>query len=374
MSLIILPFFYLVYIAIDKKYFCYSKVFFLFYLLLAFQFFSIFTSETSVSFINDFLDIYKLLMCFFCFSYGLTVSKYVTSDMVNRVLLTVSVIIFIICFLQLIFGPSIFYYLFSGRDVAAINEQFTSRIIGTLGNPNYVAVYFCSMFFFCFFEYLKSKSKLYLCVCFLFFVFLLLTQSRSTLVYFLILLLMFYFIVLSSFWISRRDKATFSISIAVFVFISSVIVYMMIVSGRLGYIYSGFNFVLDNGLSEQSSFSGRLIMWNYYYELISNNILFGYGPSKDYFKYSVADNNYIFIVFKYGLIGLVLQLSIFISLIFYLIRKVIHGYRTVEPLALFLGALILLSSMTSEMIDSMRITPFFFMITGLSIGMNKYGK
>ncbi|MFH4358374.1 O-antigen ligase family protein [Vibrio diabolicus] len=371
---LLIPLLFVLVIAVSKKRIPTHVIYFIFYLLLAVQIFAIFTSTTSISFISDILELYKLILCFTCFVYGLIVSPYVNQEKVRYAIWFVTFCIAIVCIFQFIFGPSIFYYMFSGRGVDAINTQFTSRIIGTLGNPNFVAIYFSSVFFFFFNDYLKHKEKINLIFSVSCFLLLLLTQSRSTLIYFIIVFYICFILIMFCNWLNYKEKFKFIFIVSSISIICVFMFTLLLNSGYLRYVATGFEFVVKNGLSEQSSFSGRVLMWNFYMDLIKEKPFFGYGPSKDYFMFSVADNNYIFILFKYGLFGLICYIFIFIYLIKRLLGSFLKANDNFEALPLFLGVMIFMCSMTSEMIDSMRITPFFFMLCGLTIGLKRYEK
>jgi len=132
----------------------------------------------------------------------------------------------------------------------------------------------------------------------------------------------------------------------------------------LKYVITGFKQVYEGGVLSQSSVSGRLVFWEYFFELIKEKPILGYGPSKGWADYTFADNNYVYIVFKYGFAGLILTLGLW----FLTMRFLIKSYKGYEirhvGFAVSLGSTLLASAVLAESLESLRLTPFFFLLAG----------
>jgi O-antigen ligase len=141
-------------------------------------------------------------------------------------------------------------------------------------------------------------------------------------------------------------------------------VWWMVRYDAFHYLSSGFITVYKSGLLEQSSFGGRIKFWVYFWDLVKERPVTGYGPSKGFFKYAVADNNYLFIAFKYGFVGLFLTMLIWSYL---LIKAARSAFRSGAGSAMFLTFLvlgILFTSAFAETMDSMRLAPLAFLLSG----------
>lgn len=338
------------------------------FVLIGWQIVVILLSETSQSTVRDLLDIYKQLFWFTALVFGLMFSNHLGGSRVERAIEVAFLISSAVAVLQLIFGPSVFYHLFTGRSVAEVQSQFTVRVIGTLGNPNYFAPFNIAVFYWAVLKSMHGEGKRFAVYALLAFAMLSIAQSRTNIVGFLVLSLALAFVVFRAKWSSARHRAFFYRFVVFVVLAGTLLAWWMIEYGALRYMYTGFMTVYESGLASQNSVVGRLDMWAYFSELIKQRPVIGYGPSKGAFRYAVADNNYIFVTFRYGLIGLALTLLIWMTMLIRLLRKLEHELRDETVFAFFLLLIILFTSFLAETIDSMRLTPLLFLLCGVVFG------
>jgi O-antigen ligase len=337
-------------------------------IIIAYQLVIIFTSVTSVSLFKDTFEMYKILLLFFAFLLGLKLANKIDNDLVSKGVNRIFYFMIIVAFLQFLVGPSIFIYLFSGRTITEIDAQFTTRVVGTLGNPNYFALANIGFFFYGLTNYIYFREKKGIIITLLAFIALLVSQSRTNLVVLIILFVCFLLVVYCSSWASKKHKKIVFYILSLFSVIAIFILILMLKFGVLTYIFSGFSTVYNDGLENQNSFGTRLLMWKYYLLLIEQQFLFGYGPSKDYFDYAVADNNYIFITFKYGFVGLVMYMILWLSIIFSAFKSFVKKPNKFSSLVLFLALATLASSFLAETMESLRLSPLLFLFAGVSLG------
>jgi O-antigen ligase len=345
-------------------------VFSLIFVLIGWQLVVIFLSPTSHYLLRDLLDVYKQVFWFVAFVFGLLFARNINSSQVEKAIEIAFCISTIVAALQLLFGPSIFYHLFSVRDIASVQSHYSTRVIGTLGNPNYFALFNVVVFYWALTKSMTGQGRRYAVYALIAFAMVAIAQSRTNIVGMLGLAVVFSFVSFRAEWLSVSYRSFFFKFLIVSVCGLGLILWWMIEYGVLRYVYTGFLTVYESGLASQSSFGGRLKMWMYFSELIEQRPLLGFGPSKGVFRYAVADNNYIFTTFKYGVVGLSLILTLCAYLLFRLYENLRQRPTDESVFAFYLLVMILFTSFFAETIDSMRMAPLLFLLCGLSMGRN----
>ena len=338
------------------------------FVLIGWQIMVILLSETSQSLVRDLLDIYKQLLWFAAFVFGLMFSNHINGGRVERAIEVAFLISSALAIIQLIFGPSVFYHLFSGRSIAEVQSHYSARVIGTLGNPNYFSPFNVAVFYWAVTKSMHGQGRRFAFYALVALIMVFLAQSRTNIVGLLGLSVVLAFVISRATWASARHRIFFFRLVILGAAIGTLLVWWMIEFGVLSYIYTGFMTVYNSGLAAQSSFVGRLEMWTYFSELIEQRPAIGYGPSKGVFRYAGADNNYIFIAFKYGLVGLVGTLLIWMTMLIRLLKQLERELRDETVIAFFLLLIVLFTSFLAETIDSMRIAPLLFLLCGVAFG------
>jgi len=265
---------------------------------------------------------------------------------------------------QFLTGPGLAYYLFSGRSEEMITHQYGSRIIGTLGNPNYLGVLMATVAGFFAFRFATGKGMHNALAVIAGALLVLLSQSRTSLA---VLAGVALVAVTLSFFAGDtggRGRVVARWLVLVVPAAVALLVLLSVLGIHLRYLWTGIQFVFQHGLMQQSSFAGRVAVWSDVWQRILQNPLVGWGPSTRYLDITFVDNNYIALLFRYGFIGFALTMA----LIAYVVARTWNAARrgsTAGALALMLWAGILLGSVTMDALESMRLTPLAFALSGV---------
>lgn len=361
---------------------CGKKVFVILYLILLWELFVMLLSPTVTS-VRDLFDLYKPVYYALAFLSGVLAARLIFPRTVMSLIKIILLVNAIIVVLQMVYNIPIVRYLFTHRLPELVDIHYSFRAIGTFGNPNHfgiVMVVLSSLFLYIGLKKLISSGKsragfVNIIWALLGIVAVLLSQSRTAFI--LIISSIVVQIVMTLFstkiWCSFKRLINVFV-IVIFIFLVSYIVVNQMME-QLKYLRSGIEVVLTEGLKEQSSFQGRLTYWKYYLEKFLEKPILGHGPSKDLVEYDVADNNYIFFAFKYGIVGLLILLMIPIN-IFIGVKAYFHrvqpDIRYLYVLVIIFWTNLLAASFTMEALESLRATPMAFWLTGyiLSIGPN----
>ncbi|MFM7662103.1 MAG: O-antigen ligase family protein [Bacteroidota bacterium] len=257
---------------------------------------------------NDYFEVYKWLKygCAFLFF------THIDFSILKR---TIPMLFFIICVINILhflefpgLNQLLEKYYNGGLQIQFFGKDSqggpaVKRLIGTMGNPNINAIMFgiFSIFYFPL-RFERNRLAMYfLCILFVF-----LCQSRTAL---LVVIAMFSYVacVHSNIWTKKQWFVMLSGLTAAF-----LLAWMFSTSF---FQYNSYNnSLMDGTILESGSARGRFETWKLLGEMILQNPLFGHGPYKHYFyqHHLYSENEYILMMWRYGLIGLGLYLSIFI--------------------------------------------------------------
>lgn len=220
------------------------------------------------------------------------------------------------------------------------------RLVGTMGNPNINALLF-GVFSIYFFPIVFKWKKVILFFVSLLFMFL--CQSRTSLLVLaaMILLVMFFF---TRIW-TKKQWLLILIGIALTFFLS-----WMFATSFFQYT-SYNNSLLDGSALYSGSARGRFETWNLLGHQIMEQPLFGHGPYKNYFYVNAihSENEYILMLWRYGIIGFLFYLSIYLLPF----RKFIKDREPkFLPILLFL-TLMMVSALTNNPLTERNIELLF---------------
>ncbi len=320
---------------------------------------------------KDLFELYKVVLYFLAFYVSLNLSAVnLKSDYVWKVLSIIVTIEFILSLLQISFGGYT-QYLFSHRDMYRIDYHYSGRAIGTLGNPNFLGVFSAAamVWYYILLNMKNEHKKIYnIILFFMSLAILLMTQSRTSLLLAVGLILIYTIYIL----IKKRSILSYMLVLLV-----SIITFTLIANLKDGdfnislfgfnfsYLTSGLTTIYNDGLAEQNSFKLRLDLWSLFIEKIKENPWFGYGPSKGVAGIpDVADNNYIFITFKFGFIGLMLWMLLLSSVIYKLVKLYRYGRKNLIVFTILFWICLLVSAFTMESLESIRLATIAFFMTG----------
>jgi len=192
------------------------------------------------------------------------------------------------------------------------------RVVGTMGNPNEfgsLMVMASSLAFSGGLFYKKRSIRFFSFFCLIiFFYSLLLTGSRAAFILFIIAISFILCVKYPPLLILKRKGMLRQFQYALII---GLIIFVMIIK----FTPSDFFFRLKSlgDPFNTASWQAKVITWNYVFNLVKSSPIFGWGPCKNLVDFSV-DNEWLLILFRYGIFGL----SIFI---FWAINILYELYR-----------------------------------------------
>ncbi|MEK3769936.1 O-antigen ligase family protein [Paenibacillus sp. FSL R5-0887] len=319
--------------------------------------------------LEDLVDMYKPLIMFSAFFLGSLLS--VSPLFFEKAIKFFVIFQFFLCIIQMRFG-GFSLGLFSGRDMTTIANEFSNRAIGTFGNPNFLAVFMASCAVWYFYKLLfVNKRNIFMFL--ISFGTVLITQSRTATIIGLSTCLL---VLVANILLARKHKIrSFVILIMSILVVYTAYHYVLINgqhnSGQFGYLVSGISKVLSGDLVYQSSFQGRTLYWANIGVYIKSHPLIGSGPMKgELGAPNVADNNYVFIVYKYGFIGLALWLFLTFTILKKTFKTIKYQANKVAPVFVLLFWVVLLSSaLLIDIMEHIRYAPITFFLTSLALNV-----
>lgn len=267
-----------------------------------------------LSVINDYFELYKLL------KYVAFVILFYSVFKLNVSFYNPMVIVFLVL---LVFNMFHFYNFFHFNELVmpkfatnplqlstfgldSLGRPTTKRIIGTMGNPNingilfsFFAVYF--MRFLSFAKWHWGKIYFILAIALI-----LLTQARTSMLAIGIALMVYLFLAKLSWQTILKICGAIALSVLVVRFMDEF---------SLGYVTNA-----KLNLAENSSLKGRFEVWTELWSMIKEKPIFGYGINKNYFyaHHLYSENEFVLIVWRFGIIGLFFYLAMLFAPLRYL--------------------------------------------------------
>ena len=244
-----------------------------------------------------------------------------------------------------------------------------ARVTGTMANPNDFGLLMVFGLALSFYNAAVNPKKPLLNVLFiiLLLVGVILSGSRTCFILsFIVLLLNFIKIVNIRLYYRRSVALSFIIIILGLIFVGatdqSVLTRQMELLGNLANI---------------KAWESRVYAVVYTLKIISEQWMIGHGPAKEAFIGSNIDNEYIVILFRYGVIGLITHLLYVLTMmrnnVFLSLRKLIFQNNEIGFLLLTILLTSALFAYTAGIFLSFRLFPFFILLFGLStIGKVRY--
>ena len=124
-------------------------------------------------------------------------------------------------------------------------------------------------------------------------------------------------------------------------------------------------FIESGELSEFSSLSKRFNVWANAFQLIEEKPLTGYGANKSGLRYT--DNTYVMTLYRYGILGLLLESSIYLGLIFFFLKSCFVHKKNVllSAFCLSMIAAYLVSGLTANSFYELKLPYVFFAVVGM---------
>jgi O-antigen ligase len=239
----------------------------------------------------------------------------------------------------------------------SLGEPAVKRLVGTMGNPNINAIMFGAFSIYFFPVNFNRKALVYFLVSLLF---LFLCQSRTSIL-FLVAMFLFLLVFYAKIWTKKQWMIVLS-----GILIAYLIAWMFATSFFQFTAYN--NSLLDGSALFSGSARGRLETWNLLFTQILEYPIFGYGPNKEYFyaNHIYAENEYILMFWRYGIIGLFFYMSLYLFPFWQLVKK---ANKSLIPVLLLL-ILMSVSALTNNPFTERNIELLF--CVGLAWGYQLY--
>jgi hypothetical protein len=251
------------------------------------------------------------------------------------------------------------YYFKSSYSLNGIylSESFRIRISGTFGNPNFYGVVLNFIFPFLFAKLKSTNYSLqYVLLVVVNILLIIFTGSRTAVAGLLIQFFIFTILTVKGHKLKMSIPWIFGAGIFLFLFG----VYIAIKFSRIA---DTINTVTSTGILSVESLGTKYNLSSMYLsEVISKSPLIGMGPSEAYSKY-FGDNQYSLLIYKYGIIGLSLYLSFWISCCYKIFKRrrkkmYLYTYVTISVLVY------LLFGFTGAFFDATQISTFILLSLG----------
>jgi hypothetical protein len=247
-------------------------------------------------------------------------------------------------------------YDYDGRDIAffglnSLGQPDARRIIGTMGNPNDNAIlllFFLSCFFLRAVDLSKIETKtmafswndVFIVLCSLLIT---LCQSRTGI---MVLFLVFIVGIYYARW--HLKKVVLAL---VLLLVMLTLVNFMVDHHALTYVTN-----TSVRMAENNSFSARIRVWKELLGMWLSQPILGYGPNKEfiYTNNIFPENEYIFYLWRYGLMGLAGYCTLLFGKIF-LVRKRLSEF----PLLVFLTLILSLTALTNNPLTNPKFVVIF---------------
>lgn len=231
--------------------------------------------------------------------------------------------------------------------------DYTTRLLGTLGNPNNNAILLAVFTLYFAFNWKQPLNRILFCVAV---ALILLCQSRTIV---LALFIVFVATLIADYSHIREHLLKLLLVVGVYALVQFL---------NLDYLNMIFH---GKAFTESNSVENRIQKWGTMYQESSLSPVFGYGPNKDYLysKGFSPENEYLLAKVRYGYVGLTAFLVLVLSP-FYLFRKNWRAHY-------FFFAVTLIFLITSGFncpYSSYTLSAFYFLLFGIEFSKLKPGR
>lgn len=228
----------------------------------------------------------------------------------------------------------------------SLGEPAVKRMVGTMGNPNINAIMFGAFSIYFFPVNFNRKVLVYFLVSLLF---LFLCQSRTSIL-FLAAMFLFILVFNAKIWTKKQW-----LIVLLGTLIAYLIAWMLATSFFQYTAYN--NSLLDGSALFSGSARGRFETWNLLFTQIVEYPIFGHGPYKEYFyaNHIYAENEYILMFWRYGIIGLFFYMSLYLIPFWQFVKK---ANKSLIPVLLLL-ILMSVSALTNNPFTERNIELLF---------------
>jgi hypothetical protein len=266
----------------------------------------------------------------------------------------------IVCIDQLFLFNS-FSFLYEYERSRSIESVL--RAVGTLSNPNFFGL-IMSQVIIIISLFDPSKIKFFWII--IAFILLLISSSKS-------IILTSIFLFTFSYWMINGSRIFSKNTLLVVLYVILFFIFLKVFLNQFGSIFKNMSVILniiDNGFSSLHTVSARYEIWDtatsyYLANLNSLELIFGYGGINEF---SVLDNSYIMIFYRYGIIGLILYI-----LLYYHVFKLFIKQKNIKIKIFSLQMIImfLILAIQSDLLLHWFYPSIMYLFIGINIKLNE---
>jgi len=246
----------------------------------------------------------------------------------------------------------------------SIGEPATRRMLGLIGNPNNNAILFMIFLI----QYLPKKGWKTKEMLFFYMAALAVAacQSRTGFIIFAFIFILNFFIIRWKWWKTTMHISILSLLLLLFFNFESVATYFHLdfliqKKDKSDYIASLFN----QEAFQSHSWTQRLEIWEDLLKESAQKPIIGHGPQKNHFydAHLYAENEYVLMVWRYGLIGLLVYLLIYLIPIKNMLQLARGNLEAKN--GVFIILIFMIASLTNVPLSHTILSPLFFMMMGI---------
>ena len=321
---------------------------------------------------RDYWEFVKLLKYFFIFALISSIDISISDlQYYYKITLIIFLITTLVAFIQHI-------NLYNINDtfnlIYSTSKATSERVVGTMQNPNdfgALLIMASALAFSGGLFYKKKSIRFFSFFCLIIFTYsIILTGSRTAFILFIIVINFILCIKYPPLLILKRKRM---LQRSLYVLIILSIIFFIIIKLAPDSFFFRLNTLRKPFYTE--SWQAKVSAWNYVFNFIKSSPIFGWGPCKSVIDFSI-DNEWLLIIFRYGILGLCVFILWMISIMFglYKIRK---NYSD-DELVIFTVALqatliaYLVYMITATFFVNIQLMSIFTIILGLAF--SKYKK
>ena len=313
---------------------------------------------------NGLVDIIKIFIYNFipiiAYFSGILLNKKINKYNFSKIIIFIFSLIILVGILQVFFSNfrELSLKLYANYEKYSYNFSVKEygRAIGSIGNPNSYGILVSIMLLFLINDLVTNRNRIKSSFFKIVLIFpsvfvLLLTQSRTAIISFLISMIYLIFK-------SINSKKIFK----------SIIIIILMLIPFLFFIYIiglGSNRFTSTGFA---NLGGRVPIWintfNFYFKNNLNKIFLGYGQIFIESTKSITDNYYLLTMYRYGIVGLILYINVFLKL--YNSKRDEYYKSLIKAIII----LILISDFTGAISGSITLVIFIFLLFGYTTNLN----
>lgn len=302
---------------------------------------------------NDYFEIYKLLKFMILIVFFSLLDVKTFANLWFKGIFITLVVVNILHFYNVFGINELLVKIYGGLHLEyfglnSLKEPATKRMTGLAGNPNINAVIFG--FFAVYFLPLKFDWKKYiwfLIACLM----LLLCQSRTA-----IAATAFTFIMVFIFQLSEWNWKDWLVMLF-------SLVGLYVLSWAITTNFFAFDSYSNNIVS--NSAMSRIETWRYLGEMIKEKPIFGHGVNKDFFYQNklYSENEFILVTWRYGIIGLMMYVLIFLAPFKSYVKERIHS--PVYKQGILILGIVLVTAITNNPFQDRTVMMLIAIVLGL---------